>query len=343
VGATAASVPLDVEVDMRAASAPLPQLAISLEGTLAYAPDGGGGGRRSNLVWVNRDGKPGDADELPLAGAVFQLSPDGKRLAVAGRDGPSIRVATYDLEQKTLTPLTGYRQEFPSMPAWFPDGRRVLFARFGIQQGELLSLDVEANTPPQLLLKVAATWVMPFSVSRDSRYVTFLLLDPKTHTTDIWLLDLAASAGSDAARPFLATPASESGPALSPDGHWIAYNSDESGAQEVYLRRFPGGEAKRRVSKGGGTDAQWSRDGREIFFGADQGRRLMVAAVSTEPALTLAEPRVLFEGSYSFILDGWPYAVSPDAKRFLMTRADPHPTELVIVQNWFEELKRLLP
>ncbi len=339
---TAIPLPLDVEVDQRAASAPLPQLAVSLEGTLAYAPVGGGGGRRSNLVWVDRDGKIGDAGELPLAGAVFQLSPDGRRLAVAGRDGSSIRVATYDLEQKTLTPLTGHRQEFPNMPVWFSDGRRVLFGRYGIQQGELLSLDVEANAPPQSLLKVAATWVMPFSASRDGRYAVFHLLDPKTHTTDIWLLGLAAPSGSDAARPFLATPASEHSPALSPDGHWIAYTSDESGTSEVYLRRFPGGEAKRRVSKRGGGGAQWSRDGREIFYGADQGRKLMAAAVSAGPDLTLAEPRLLFEGSFVSSGDsGMRYAVSPDAKRFLMTRADPRPTELVIVQNWFEEVRSL--
>jgi Tol biopolymer transport system component len=342
VGATAVSVPLDVEVDQRAASAPLPQLAVSLDGTLAYAPVGGGGGRRSNLVWVDRDGKVGETEELPLANALFQLSPDGKRLAVAGRDGTSIRVATYDLQQKTLTPLTGHRQEYPNLPVWFPDGRRVLFARFGIQQGELLSLDVEANTPPQSLLKLAGTWVTPRSVSQDSRYVAFSLMDPRTYTMDIWLLDLAAPAGSDAARPFLATPASEHGPALSPDGHWIAYTSDESGASEIYLRRFPGGEGKRRVSKQGGLGAQWSRDGREIFYGADQGRNLMVAAVSTEPALAVGEPRLLFEGSFVASGDsGMKYAVSPDAKRFLMTRADPHPTELVMVQNWFEEVRRL--
>jgi serine/threonine-protein kinase len=342
VATTAVSVPLDVEVDERGASAPLPQLAVSAEGTLAYAPVRGDGGRRSSLVWVDRDGKAGDADELPLAGAQFQLSPDGKRLAVAGRDGPSIRIAIYDLGRKTLTPLTGHPQEYPNMPAWFPDGRRVLFGRYGIEQGELLSLDAEANAPPQSLLKVAATWVVPFSVSRDGRYVAFGLLDVKTHNLDIWLLDLKAPAGSDPARPFLATSASEFDPTLSPDGHWIAYCSDESGTTEVYLRRFPGGETKRRVSKGGGQGPQWSRDGREIFFGADHGRKLMVASVSNGPALTLAEPRVLLEGSFRISSEsGSSYAVSPDAKRFLMTRAEPHPTELVIVQNWFEEVRRL--
>ncbi|MFI5182985.1 MAG: hypothetical protein ACHQNV_01195, partial [Vicinamibacteria bacterium] len=86
-----------------------------------------------------------------------------------------------------------------------------------------------------------------------------------------------------------------------------------------------------------------SRDGRELFYGADQGRRLMVAAVSPGPDLTLAEPRVLFEGLFARSGDsGMQYAVSPDAKRFLMTRAEPHPTGLVIVQNWFEEVRGLM-
>ena len=83
---------------------------------------------------------------------------------------------------------------------------------------------------------------------------------------------------------------------------------------------------------------------RSRFYGADQGRKLMVVTVSTEPAPILGEPRVLFEGSFQRSGDaGMSYAVSPDAKRFLMTRAEPHPTELVIVQNWFEEVKRLVP
>ena len=113
---------------------------------------------------------------------------------------------------------------------------------------------------------------------------------------------------------------------------------------EVYLRRFPGGEAKRRVSKRGGTQPQWSRDGRELFFGTRLygWLGLMVAAVATGPALTLSEPQPLFEGH--FVLggaSGHSYAISPDAKRFLMTRASPPLTELVIVQNWFEEVRRL--
>ena len=96
------------------------------------------------------------------------------------------------------------------------------------------------------------------------------------------------------------------------------------------------------MSNQGGSGAQWSRDGREIFYEADHGRKLMVAAVSTGPILTTAEPRLLFEGSFVGSGDsGMTYAVSLDAKRFLLRRAEPHPTELVIVQNWFEDVRRL--
>jgi Tol biopolymer transport system component len=262
---------------------------------------------------------------------------------VSGRDGASIRLATYDLEQKTLTPIAAYRQEHPNMPVWFPDGGRLLLGRYGMQQGELVAMDVDGNEPPRTLATLAGTWVTPFSVSRDGRYATLSLLDAKTHNLDIWLADLSAPP-SEAARPFLATPAAEFAPALSPDGGWVAYVSDEAGTEEVYLRRFPSGEGKRRVSRHGGSAPHWSRDGREILFGEGRRGSLVSAPAATGPLLTLGELRQVTSRSVELSWggdDGWTSAVSPDGRRFLLTRAEGRPTGLVVAQNWFEEVRRL--
>ena len=160
------------------------------------------------------------------------------------------------------------------------------------------------------------------------------------------MLDLGAPAAKEAARPFLATSANEDSAVLSPDGRWVAYMSDESGAYEIYVRRFPGGESKQRVSTDGGTTPQWSADGRELFFQAEAGGKMMVAPVRSEPDLRMGEPRVLFEGSFAGSLGAASYAVSRDARRFLMVRLRENPfraSELIVVEHWFEELKRGVP
>jgi hypothetical protein len=301
----------------------------------------GTGSRHTHFVWIDRAGRAGDSFDVALAGAQFVASPDGKRLVLAGRDGPLVRLATYDLTQKTLTPLAEYRQEFPNGPIWLADGRQVLVGRYGIRKGELVTIDVEANAPPQSRLKTAGTWVSPSSISRDGRYAMFSVLDAKTRSQDLWVLDFGSAGGPPQARPFLATAATETEAALSPDGQWVAYSSDETGAFEIYARRFPSGEGKRRISALTGRTPRWSDSGRELFFITANGQKMMTVDVASGSTLTLGEPRSLFEGHFVVGADLPAFVVSPDAGRFLMTQAESSPSELVIVQHWFEEVKKL--
>ena len=193
-------------------------------------------------------------------------------------------------------------------------------------------------------LSLPGLWMLPSSVSPDGRFVAFGVFDIKSGP-DVWIADLEAKEGQRA-RPFLVTRHGEWGPAFSPDGRFVAYLSDESGDGNIYVRRFPEGDAKTRVSIDGGVGAQWSRDGTELFYQSPDGRKLMAVSVAKGNGLSFSEPRVLFEGPYLTSLDaGLTYAVSPDARRFLMTRqANVYPlraTELVVVQNWFEDVRRL--
>jgi hypothetical protein len=144
------------------------------------------------------------------------------------------------------------------------------------------------------------------------------------------------------ARPFVQTPAGEAGGSFSPDGRFIAYDSNESGRLEVYVQPFPGPGGRWQVSTEGGRQAVWSRTGREIFYRS--GDRMMAVKVQTDPSFALSKPEVLFEGRYAGGIEWYGYAdydVSPDGRRFLMIPIEDEsaPTRVHVVLNWAEELK----
>jgi serine/threonine-protein kinase len=339
----AVPVPLNVMMDHPNVGAPLPQLAVSREGTLVYAPSRRAGARQSTLVWVDRAGKSEEIATVPFAWPHFDLSRDDGRLALSGRDGGLVRIEIFDLARKTLTPLREERLDYPAMPVWSPDGSRIFFSRFGTHESALLTQSVDGGAP-QSLLTLPGTWMAPRTFSRDGRFLAISVYNPKTGS-DIWVLDLAAPKGEKPARAFLDIAGDQFCPALSPDGKWLAYASSETGRDEIYLRRFPGGEGKVRISSDGGFAPLWSSDGRELFFQSQDGSTMMAVSIETRPTLRLGQPQRLFEGHFQSSSDvGLSFAVSPDSRRFLMVRQDESPreaTELVVVQNWFQEIERL--
>jgi len=140
---------------------------------------------------------------------------------------------------------------------------------------------------------------------------------------------------------FLATSFNERSPMFSPDGRWLAYESDESGQFEIYVQPYPGAEERWPISTNGGLFPVWSRDGSELFY--QQGNQMMVVAIRDEPTFTAEKPRLLFEipyiggGSDSF-------DVSLDGQRFVMAKqSETSAIQIHVVLNWFEELKRLVP
>ncbi len=222
-----------------------------------------------------------------------------------------------------------------NFPIWTPDSRRVTFGSTRAGRGDLFWQAADGSGQPERLttsehVKYAVSW------SPDGKILAFVGERPEKGW-DIWVMSMD---GDRIPEPFLQTDFNEYGPMFSPNGLWIAYSSDESGRREVYVRPFPSAEGKRQVSTGGGDWPKWHPNGKELFY--LNGDKMIVVDVETEGELTLGDPRLLFEKS----LANPYYDVTPDGQRFVMIEegeSQPAPTQLILVQNWGEELKRLVP
>ena len=311
------------------------QVSISPLGQLVMVP-GGIPGRDRRLVWVSRNGVAERLAAPPRAYADPRLSPDDRRVAVTITQNTD-NIWVYDIPSETLTQLTF--QGSNSMPLWTPDGARLTFSSseagplnlfWKLADGSGSDERLAASEQPQ----AAGSW------SVDGR--TLLYVEYSTATgRDIWML---SNAGETKSRPVLQSPSNEAGPALSPDGRWLAYISDESGRNEVYVRPFPntaGSSAGWQVSTDGGTEPLWSHDGSEIFYRI--GNKMMAAKVRTSPSFKSGAPKMVFEGVYDKGTASRPaYDVTADGTRFLVVKADESesaPAELEIVLGWFKEFK----
>jgi serine/threonine-protein kinase len=302
--------------------------SVSRSGSLAYVP--GSGPPQRTLTWVDRNGTSRPVTATRRSYKHPRLSPDGKRLAVTiWDDRPN--VWAYDLERDALSRLSGPEGQ---QPVWTPDGLRVTFLSgpFDIVWQESMGSGAAERLGSLTGAGELNSW------SPDGKWLAFTDIHPTT-SADIWVLSLE---GEREVRPFLQTPALEAGGVFSPDGRWIAYDSNESGKLEVYVQAFPGPGARRQVSTEGGRQAVWARNGREIFYRS--GDMMMVVAVETEPSFSLSKPKALFEGRYAGGSEWKGYAnydVTADGQSFLMIRSEEEtaPTEIHVVLNWAEELR----
>ena len=252
-------------------------------------------------------------------------------------DGRDIWI--YDAERGTRMRLTV--EGGNGFPVWAPDGKRITFAsdRSG-GSSNLYWKPADGSGEAQVLL-TRETSQMPISWSPDGKTLAFFESNPN-NDLDIWTLSEEGDA-----TPFVATSFEERSPMFSPDGRWIAYVSDESGQDEVYVQPYPGPGGKWPISKDGGTEPRWSHDGRELFY--RQGQQMMVVAVETEPTFTVGRSQLVFEGDYQMGIMGsvgnTNYDLSADSRKFLMVKASEQEARppINVVLNWFEELKRLVP
>jgi Tol biopolymer transport system component len=281
------------------------------------------------LVWVDRKGAVRPLTEIRRAYRQVRLSPDGRRAAVATGGEPDNDIWLYDLARNSWDRLTS--GGLNNSPVWSSDGQHLAFA--SSRNGSLnpFWMPIDRSQPAEQLVK-ANEWMFPTSLSPDGHTMILVTWDPVTGQ-DISILSLD---GDRKLRPVVQTPAAESEARFSPDGHWIAYSSNESGRSEVYVIAYPGPGGRSPISTGGGQNPRWSRDGRELFYLSHEN--LMVATVETRPQFRAGPPKSLFEvGNVN------DYDVAPDGQRFIMIRTPVHasaPASLSVVLGWFDEVKR---
>ena len=314
------------------------QLGISDTGSLIYAPGGVPQPPGNSLLWVDQRGMEQPAAALQFPFSEVRLSSDGQRVAYT-TGGQELLVYVYDLARGTNSRLTGEGWSFYAI--WTPDGKRVLFS-WGKSTTDSLFWQPYDGSSPMERLTTSEYGQRPGSWSSDGNTLAFVEEHHPDTGDDIALLDVR----SRRMTPFLNSRYSEWYPEFSPDGRWMAYTSDESSRQEVYVRPFPGPGMKRQVSIEGGSEPLWARNGRQLFFRRED--QVWAVDVRTDGVFVASKPRLLFEKpgcARTYPIRA--YDLSLDSQRFLMVKFEnrkPTPvTEIVLIQNWFEELKRLLP
>ncbi|MBZ5617274.1 MAG: hypothetical protein LAQ69_00880 [Acidobacteriia bacterium] len=262
------------------------------------------------MLWFDRAGKPLGTVGPPGDGSDPAISPDGATVAEDRSDpvAGTPYILLHDLVHGTDSRFT-FDPKTDLSPVWSPDGSRILFCSNRTGERGLYQKPATGAGKEELLFETP-TITVPTDWSRDGRVVNFQ--NAGVHTAfDVWVLPLS---GDRKPFPFLQTAASERNGKLSPDGRWLAYESDQTGEYEVYVQTFPGKEGKWQVSAAGGTHPVWRRDGRELFFISGNGQ-LMAADVKSGATFGHSVPKPLFETETPL---NAAFGVSQDGKRFLM-------------------------
>lgn len=283
------------------------------------------GTTKQQLRWVDRAGRPQEALDVPTPMFNFRVSPEGRYLLAASSLTDSTGLWLVDLDRRHSTRL----EADGIAPLWSPDGAHLAFTSRGGLDLYVRARDREAHVKPLISdqsVKVLNDW------SPDARHIVFTRHDPQTKL-DLWTVPLSGGA----ARPVLTTSFNEVQARISPDGRWLAYASDESGAQEVYVRRFPALDDPRMISTGGGGQPQWRADQRELFY-LSNDRSLMAVTVTDAGRLSFGAPRRLFRTSIGDGPSGAreSYAVGADGRSFLIDarRDTDMPSPITVMLNW---------
>jgi serine/threonine-protein kinase len=318
-------------------------VAVAANGSLVYVPGAAGGGGRQTVVSVDRQGRASPLPGLPPdAYRDLRVSPDGARLALATQTD----IWIYDFARAALSRLTTDPAS-DTLPLWTPNGQRIIFTSDRAGYPELFWRPADGTGIDERLLTRAKDLVGLRSNgwSADGRQLLFTEV-PSSNQSSIW--QIAIERPSDA-NVLVKSDFNNDFATVSPDGRWMAYRSTVSGRTEIYVERYPELGSRQQISTGGGQRPLWSRDGRVLFFGSLDSRQMLAVPVRSGPTLVAGRPHVLFEIPMFFVAQGGrPYDIAPDG-RFLIIlsgQADAGgglAANLILVQNWTEELKRLVP
>ena len=306
--------------------------SVSTSGALAYFAGAVG---QSELVWFGRDGneigKPGATGVINT----ISLSPDAASVVY---DLADPRTATFDLWQLVFGRPEAHKLTFnPAndlFPVWSHTGERIAFSSLRERPPQLYEMSAKAAGNETLLFKSKLPTV-PSGWSADGQVLFYTLTDPKTRSGDIWALPL----GSRVPHPVVNSASDDRYGMPSPDGRWLAYVSNESGTYEVYVQAFPGPGVRRQVSTAGGSQPQWRRDGKELFYMAPDRTLMVVDFESFPETFTFKPAERLFTTRTKWLeIQGTArtYAAAPDGQRFLVANAteESQSATITVVLNW---------
>jgi eukaryotic-like serine/threonine-protein kinase len=291
----------------------------------------------TQLVWFDRTGK--EISQVGTTGqiATVMLSPDDKRAVVSRIDNQSGATDLWLLEQERETKMT-FDPANDSSPVWSPDGSQIAFNSSRSGTNDIYVKSSTGGGNEELLLK-SNNQKGPHDWSSDGRFIVYGEFDPKT-SVDLWILPLF---GDRKPSIFLQTPFVEQQGRFSPNGHWIAYSSNESGTFQVYVRPFPASGGQWMISTNGGGQPRWRSDGKELFYlGPD--RKIMAVEIKEDgESFAAGNPKPLFETRATAILPGGSiYAVTGDGQRFLVITPieESSPSPITVVMNWTAGIKK---
>jgi serine/threonine protein kinase/Tol biopolymer transport system component len=305
-------------------------------GLLAYRT---GASDVRQLRWFDRSGR--DLGKVGRPGDYLEpsLSPDGTRVAVGiGTWTPVGDVWLLELSRGSLSRLTSHPTD-DITPIWSPDGKEIVFVSNRNGHFDLYRKNAGGTGAEELIFQSNAD-KFPSDWSRDGKYVLYYTVDPKTKA-DLWALPMS---GEHKPTPFLQTEFNETNALFSPDGRWVAYNSDESGTPETYVRPFPPAAGKWQVSTQGGVQPVWRSDGKELYYLALDGK-IMAAEVKPGSDFAVGLPVPLFDSGLrpeGLTESRSSFVVTPDGQRFLVnTNAEEAArVPITVVVHWTAELKK---
>ena len=308
--------------------------AASLNGVLAYRT--GGASQIRQLTWFDRTGRNlGPVGEPADLGAMA-LSPDERRVAVERLD-PAIGtddIWLLELSRGIFSRLTS-SPSHEGTPIWSPDGRQIAFSSNPKGEFHLYRKTLSSGEEEMLLESVGRK--IPEEWSSDGQLILYSLT--QAGKTDVWFLPMS---GERKPAPLLVTSFDTNEPHVSPDGRWLAYDSEESGDFEVYVQPFLKAGEKLRVSSNGGGQPRWRGDGKELFYLALDGR-MMAVPISAGAAIELGVPKSLFQTGLTNVIPTFPqYVVTRDGQRFLVNASmlETSPTPITVVLNWTAGLEK---
>jgi Tol biopolymer transport system component/predicted Ser/Thr protein kinase len=312
----------------------LMNVVVSRTGLLLYGPSSA----LTQHTWFDRTGKQLGAVEEPDEYSMFRLSPDGRHIAaVRGKDVTELWMT--EVVRGTSSRFT-FSRDSSGSPIWSPDGQTIVFASGSPQN--LFRKQANGAGSEQRITQ-GPNIQLPMDWSGDGRWILYAEVTPSTQR-DLWILPVLPDGrlpNNAEPRPYLRTPANEIGGRFSPEPspRWVAYQSDETGRYEIYIRTFPKPQGKFQISTNGGRYAQWGAGGRELFYVSPTNRLMVVTLKLGRDSVEPSTPRELFPmasvDSYFFR----PYDTAPDGQRFLVLTPQQSSQPLTVIVNWPALLK----